>query len=104
MNVKMERWQKIPAFFFIIISAVCFWNMNRGINSLNLLREVPYLDNIRKVLQFSMRMERQGEDFYRYYAGKINDARTGKLFEQLADMEREHYNILKERFDALGGR
>ncbi|MGI6704329.1 MAG: ferritin family protein [Clostridia bacterium] len=61
------------------------------------------MDNIRKILQFAMRMEKQGENFYRYYAGRINDAGTGKLFEQLADMEREHYNILKERFDALGG-
>lgn len=61
------------------------------------------MDNIKKILQFSMRMERQGENFYRYYAGRVNDVQTGKLFEQLADMERGHYNILKEKFDALGG-
>jgi len=50
-----------------------------------------------------MRMEKQGENFYRYYAGKINSVQTKELFEQLADMEREHYRILKDRFDALGG-
>ena len=61
------------------------------------------MDNIKKILQFSMRMERQGENFYRYYAGRVNDVQTGKLFEQLADMEKGHYNILKEKFDALGG-
>ena len=61
------------------------------------------MDNLKKILQFSMRMDRQGENFYRYYAGRVNDVQTGKLFEQLADMEKGHYNILKEKFDALGG-
>jgi rubrerythrin len=64
---------------------------------------VSDIDNIRKILQFAMRMERQGENFYRYYAGKIKNAQTREIFEQLADMEKEHYNILKDRFDALGG-
>ncbi len=61
------------------------------------------MNNIKKILQFSMRMEKQGENFYRYYAEKIKNTQTREIFEQLADMEKEHYNILKSKFDALGG-
>lgn len=61
------------------------------------------MDNIRNILKFSMRMEKQGENFYRYYAGKIKNTSTRQMFEKLADMESEHYGILKDRFDALGG-
>jgi len=38
------------------------------------------MDNIRNILKFSMRMEKQGENFYRYYAGKIKNTNTRQMF------------------------
>lgn len=49
--------------------------------------------DISEVLQFAIRIEENGEDFYRKVAGKISDKEVKDLFIFLADEEVRHKNI-----------
>ncbi|WP_425447804.1 ferritin-like domain-containing protein [Dethiothermospora halolimnae] len=54
-----------------------------------------------RILEYAMEMEKQGEKFYLKYKDDVEDKQTKKLFENLAKIENEHYNILKKHFDIL---
>lgn len=60
------------------------------------------MDKVRNILKFAMRMEKDAEDFYTYYMDKVQSESTRELFRELADIEKEHYSILKSKFDELG--
>ncbi|MGI6189143.1 MAG: ferritin family protein [Clostridiales bacterium] len=60
------------------------------------------MDKIKKILSFAMRMEKNSMDFYEFYIDKDVSTEASKLFESLADTERQHFNILKEQYDKLG--
>lgn len=59
------------------------------------------MDKLKKILKFSMRLERQGENFYTYYKDLVSNPDTRDLFEKLANIEREHYNILNRKLEAI---
>jgi rubrerythrin len=58
---------------------------------------------IKKILKFAMRMEKDAQDFYSYYTEKAKTPQAKELFRQLAQIEENHYNIVKEKYDSLGG-
>jgi rubrerythrin len=60
------------------------------------------MSKIKNILKFAMRMEKDAEDFYTYYMDKAESDSTKKLFEELAVIEKHHYEILKSKFDELG--
>lgn len=60
------------------------------------------MSNIKNILKFAMRMEKDAEDFYTYYMERVKSPATRELFKELAAIEKEHYNILKAKFDELG--
>lgn len=59
------------------------------------------MDKIKNILKFAMRMEKDAENFYTYYMDKVQSESIKKLFEELSEMEKGHYNILKSKFDML---
>jgi len=52
-------------------------------------------DNL-KVLEYAMEMEKQGKDFYLRNKDLIKDTKGKDLFEELAVIEAEHYDLLKK--------
>ena len=60
------------------------------------------MDKIKSILRFAMRMEKDAGDFYEYYMDKAVSEETGKIFAELAKIEKQHYNIIKAKFDELG--
>lgn len=57
------------------------------------------MNKIQRILNFAMRMEKDAQDFYSYYMDKVQSPATQKLFRELAEIERNHYEILKKKFD-----
>ena len=60
------------------------------------------MDKIKKILEFAMRMEKNSMDFYEFYTDKDVSKDVRKLFEELAEIEKQHYEILIEQYDKLG--
>lgn len=54
-----------------------------------------------KVLEYAIQMEKQGHEFYLRNMKLINDPEGKALFEELAAVENEHYNLLKRYRDYL---
>lgn len=52
-------------------------------------------DNL-KVLEYAMEMEKQGRDFYLRNKEMIKDPDGKELFEELAAIEADHYDLLKK--------
>ena len=48
------------------------------------------------IFEFGMKMELDGEAYYREIAGKSNDKGMKAILELLADSEVKHYNVLKK--------
>lgn len=59
------------------------------------------MEKVKKILRFGMRLEKQGETFYEYYKDRVKSDRTKELFEELAEMEREHYLLLEEKYNVI---
>jgi rubrerythrin len=59
------------------------------------------MNNLQKILKFAMRMEKDAEDFYSFYYDKVESEKLKQLFFSLAEIEKEHYNILKKKYDEL---
>lgn len=59
------------------------------------------MKKIQKILEFAMRMEKDAENFYNYYLDKVDSASTKELFRELAETEKHHYSILKQKFEEL---
>lgn len=60
------------------------------------------MNKLKDILKFAMRMEQDAGDFYSFYLDKAKSANTRKLFGELVEIEKQHYEILKSKFDALG--
>ncbi|MCM8777080.1 MAG: ferritin family protein [Candidatus Omnitrophica bacterium] len=52
--------------------------------------------DVSEVLQFAIRIEERGEDFYRRVAGKVSDSELKNIFTFLADEEIVHKKIFTE--------
>lgn len=59
------------------------------------------MEKIKDILKFAMKMEKDAENFYNYYMEKVESESIKNMFSELAQMEREHYKILKDKFDQL---
>lgn len=59
------------------------------------------MNKIKNILKFAMRMEKDAADFYEYYMDKAEAEETKELFSGLAEIEKQHYSILKKKFDEL---
>lgn len=59
-------------------------------------------NKIQTILKFAMRMEKDAGDFYSYYLDKVKEDSTKKLFSELVGIERQHYNVLRKKFEELG--
>lgn len=54
-----------------------------------------------KVLEYAMQMEKQGMDFYTNNMTQVSDPNAKKIFESLAKVEKEHYNLLRQLHSKL---
>lgn len=59
------------------------------------------MDNTLQILKYAMEMERQGKMFYEKYKDEVQNEHAKKVFASLADVEKEHYNILKTHYEGL---
>ncbi len=57
--------------------------------------------NIDEVYEIAMQAELVSENLYRELAGYAATENTRLILEMLADMERNHYNILKKQYDYI---
>jgi rubrerythrin len=59
------------------------------------------MDKIKQILKFAMRMEKDAGDFYTFFKDKAETKETGKLFEELAAIEKQHFNLLKSKYEEM---
>ncbi|MBM7582385.1 rubrerythrin [Caldicoprobacter guelmensis] len=60
------------------------------------------MEKIKKILKFAMRMEKNARDFYEFYADKDVSAETKRIFEELIEIEKQHFDALKKEYDKAG--
>lgn len=59
------------------------------------------MKNLQDILKYAMGMELRAKEFYTFYKDKLSNKSLKLMFESLADMEDEHYNILKTQLENL---
>lgn len=57
---------------------------------------------IENILRFGMKMEKNAQDFYSFYANNLQDESLKKLFEEFVKIEQEHYRYLENILKSLG--
>jgi rubrerythrin len=55
------------------------------------------------VLAQALKLELDGEEFYRRMIGRMEDEAGKAMFQQLADDEIDHYNYIKRQYEVLQG-
>ncbi|WAM34220.1 ferritin family protein [Caldicellulosiruptor morganii] len=58
---------------------------------------------VENILKFGMKMEKNAQDFYSFYANNLQDENLKKLFEEFVKIEQEHYKYLESILKSLGG-
>ncbi len=59
------------------------------------------MGKIQSILKFAMRMEKDAQNFYEHYMNKTKSEDTRKTFFELAQIEKKHYDILKEKYEKI---
>lgn len=59
------------------------------------------MNKVQRILAFAMRMEKDAQEFYSYYADKVSSESLKKLFHELAEIEKNHYEYLNKKHDQL---
>ncbi len=59
------------------------------------------MSKIKEILEYAMRMENDAQEFYSFNMGRVKSAELKKLFEELAEMEKNHYAVLSSIYDLL---
>lgn len=59
------------------------------------------MDKIKQILEYAMRMENDAEEFYNYNLDRVKSTELKKLFEELVEMEKNHYAVLSSAYDML---
>lgn len=54
-----------------------------------------------KILEYAMTMEKQGQQFYLKYQDAVEGERFQGIFASLAQVEEEHYALLKKQYDLM---
>ena len=57
----------------------------------------------RDALKLAMQMERDAYNFFREYAQKFNETKGKDIFTEFAEEELEHYDLIKQEYEKLGG-
>lgn len=57
---------------------------------------------IENILKFGMKMEKNAQDFYSFYANNLQDENLKKLFEEFVKIEQEHYKYLESILKSIG--
>jgi len=60
------------------------------------------MSKTKKILEYALEMEKKGASFYQDQAKNVKDPEAKKLFEKLADFEKEHVRFIQEKIKALG--
>ncbi|WP_054840877.1 ferritin-like domain-containing protein [Thermococcus peptonophilus] len=69
---------------------------------LSVLDKFERADQIKEVLEAAMGSELTAHKVYKLLAEKVKDERLKELYLRLADVERLHYEALKEEYEKLG--
>src|SRR5699024_5040113 len=56
-------------------------------------------NNYENIIRYAMHVEMDGEQNYKEHAEKSNDPTTKRLFLNLSNMEKDHYEFLKRQLD-----
>ncbi len=59
------------------------------------------MENALKALAYAIEMEKEGEHFYRSNIDRVQSAKIKRVFQDLAEMEKEHHDILLDQFNAI---
>jgi rubrerythrin len=59
------------------------------------------MSNALNILAYAIKREEQGEQFYKENFKKVNSEATRAILESLAEMEKEHADLLRGRYEAL---
>lgn len=57
------------------------------------------MKNILDILEYAMNMEKKGQEFYITYMDKVTNPQIKSLFKSIAEVEDDHYEILKKQYD-----
>lgn len=58
-------------------------------------------NNYVEILKYAMNMEKKAEEFYGMYLNKVQAESNKEIFKELAEMEDDHYEILKKELDKI---
>lgn len=59
------------------------------------------MNNIKMILEYAMRMENDAREFYLYNLDRVQTPSLKKLFKELADMEKGHYEMLNKTYEKM---
>lgn len=59
------------------------------------------MNNLEDILKYAMSMEMRAKEFYEFYKNKVKNANIKIMFEGLAAMEDQHYEILEKQLKNL---
>lgn len=59
------------------------------------------MKNSQEILKYAMDMEKRAKEFYSFYKDQVKNPSIKELFEGLAAMEDEHYDILEKQLHSL---
>ncbi len=57
------------------------------------------MSEVRQILEYAMRMENDAQEFYSYNLDRVKSEEHRKLFEELVEMEKNHYAVLSTIHD-----
>ncbi|RKD31243.1 ferritin family protein [Thermohalobacter berrensis] len=59
------------------------------------------VEKIVQILKFAQKMEKQGVNFYSHYRDKVKNESVKELFDELVNIEQDHYNLLEKKLNEL---
>lgn len=59
------------------------------------------MKQLQDILKYAMDMELRAKEFYTFYKDRVKNKSIQMMFESLAEMEDQHYNILKTQLENL---
>ncbi len=59
------------------------------------------MDRIKSVIEYAMRMENDAKEFYSYNLERVESPELKKLFEELVEIEKSHFNMLHKVYEKM---
>ena len=60
------------------------------------------MNRLKSVIEYAMRMENDAKEFYSFNLERIEAPELRKLFGELVEIEKSHYNMLKKVYEKMG--